>query len=128
MDVSNLIQDFGEDSVVKVWPNKAKSEQLYPGGPTGQVDIVSGEPEILHEPVLPLSSHSAIGQQLQAGGASLNGMLVWYSQNYYPSGSVVEIPAQSNGRYQITDYSSYNSYAKFWEYVLKGDSQDGISY
>lgn len=123
IESEDLLDEFGID--LRVWSNDVQNEQAYPGGPTAEVST-DNEPEIRHEPVLPLNPRSAIGQQLTAGGAQIGGQLVWYSSKWYPPGTIVEVPDQNNGKYQTTDYSSYNPYSHFYEYVLKGDSQDGI--
>lgn len=124
LDASKLLNKFGQD--IKVWRPVDAQKQAYPGGPTGEIDLSDDNAEIRHEPVLPISSRSSIGAQLLAGGMQLQGQLVWYSTDKFPSGTIVEVPNQG-GRYEVQSFGNYNPYSKFHEYVLKGDSQDGIN-
>ncbi|RVU70014.1 MULTISPECIES: hypothetical protein [Lactobacillus] len=123
MDVSDMLDDFGTD--IKVWRAFDQPQVAYPGGPTVDVDLSDENAEKRHEPVLPLNSNSSLGRKLIAGGGKLEGTLVWYSTDHYPTGTVVEIPDQF-GKYKVTQYSNFNPYSHFFEYVLEGDDQDGI--
>lgn len=120
---AKMLKKFGQD--IKVWrPNE--NQQSYPGAPTNDdMDLSDEDAELRHEPVLPINSKSSIGAQLLAGGMQLQGMLVWYSTDKFPAGTIVEVPNQ-NGKYEVQSFGNYTPYSNFHEYVLKGDSQDGI--
>ena len=125
MDVSDMIADFGDTVMIKVWKPDGKASQAYVGGPTDEVDLSDDKAEIRHEPVLPINSNSSLGRKIIAGGGQLEGKLVWYSTDKYPSGTIVEVLDQF-GYYKVTTYSNFNPYAHFYEYVLEGDDQHGI--
>lgn len=125
MDVSDMIADFGESVTIKVWKPDGEASQAYVGGPTDEVDLSDDRAEIRHEPVLPINSNSSLGRKIIAGGGQLEGKLVWYSTDKYPSGTIVEVFDQF-GYYKVTTYSNFNPYAHFYEYVLEGDDQHGI--
>lgn len=125
MDVSDLINDFGETVTIKVWTPPDEPEQIYPGGPTTEIDLSDDKAEIRHEPVLPLKDDTALTREITAGGGQLEGKLVWYSMGKFPTGTIVEVPDQL-GKYKVTSFSTYEPFAHFYEYVLEGDDQHGI--
>lgn len=125
MDASDMIADFGETSEIKVWKPDDSSNQAYVGGPTDDIDLSADKAEVRHEPVLPINPNSALGRKIIAGGGQLEGKLVWYSTDKYPSGTTVQVPAQL-GYYKVTTYGIWDPYSEFYEYVLEGDGQHGI--
>lgn len=124
MDVSDLLDEFGTD--IKVWQNSDRPVQAYPGAPTDYLDTSNEAAEKRHEPVLPLSSNSALGRQILAGGGELQGKLVWYSKGRFKTGSRVYVPSQM-GYYKVTSFSTYEPYSDFYEYVLESDDHHGIT-
>ena len=112
MDASDMIADFGEISEIKVWKPDDSSNQAYIGGPTDEIDLSDDKAE-------------ALGRKIIAGGGQLEGKLVWYSTDKYPSGTTVQVPAQL-GYYKVTTYGIWDPYSNFYEYVLEGDGQHGV--
>ena len=56
MDVSDMIDDFGDD--IKVWKPDDQVSQAYPGGQTTDIDLSEEKAEPRHEPVMPVNPNS----------------------------------------------------------------------
>ena len=118
-----MLKDFGVD--IKVYPYKSPTDKPhyhYVGGikvPDSDEEV---EPELRHEPVLPVSDMTAMMPQFLPGGVLQQGDLVWYSTGVYPENTRVEVPSQG-GMFRVMPFSNYKDYSDVIIYELKGDDK-----
>ena len=124
LSFKDMLKDFGVD--IKVYPYKSPADKPhyhYVGGiKVPDSDGEEVEPELRHEPVLPVSDMTAMMPQFLPGGIMQQGDLVWYSTGVYPENTRVDVPSQG-GMFRVMPFSNYKDYSDVVIYELKGDDK-----